>query len=59
MTQESVNQRVYTRAEGMLSPDQLAAFGKFQTNQMQMMRMGMTMARKFLSPPETPVGSAR
>lgn len=56
--QETVNQRVYERARGMLSEDQLGAFGKFQTNQLQMMRMGMNMAKKFMSPeqpaPESP-----
>lgn len=46
-SQETVNERVFQRAGQVLSPDQLASFGKFQTNQMQMMRMGMTMARKF------------
>jgi hypothetical protein len=47
---ETVNQRVYDRASAVLSPDQMASFGTFQTNQLQMMRMGMTMARKFLAP---------
>jgi hypothetical protein len=46
--QDNVNQRVYERAKEVLSPEQLTAFGKFQTNQMQMMRMGLTMARKFM-----------
>jgi hypothetical protein len=49
-SQETVNQRVYDRAREVLSPDQLGAFGKFQTNQLQMMRMGMSMARKFMTP---------
>jgi len=31
----------------------LGAFGKFQTNQLQMMRMGMSMARKFITPEKT------
>ena len=48
--QEVIGQRVYERARTVLSDSQLAAFGKFQTNQMQMMRMGMNMARKFMSP---------
>ncbi len=48
--QDTVNQRVYQRASQVLAPDQLASFGKFQTNQLQMMRMGMTMARKFFGP---------
>lgn len=48
--QDQVNQRVFQRATTLLSPDQLAAFGTFQTNQLQMMRMSMSMARKFLNP---------
>jgi hypothetical protein len=44
--QEAINQRVYDRAQAILSPDQLSAFGKFQKSQLQMMRMGMSMARK-------------
>lgn len=47
-SQETVNQRVYDRARGVLSEEQLAAFGRFQTNQLQMMRMGMNMARRFM-----------
>lgn len=49
-SQEAVNQRVYARAKGVLSPGQMDSFGKFQTNQLQMMRVGMSMAQKFLSP---------
>ena len=48
--QETINQRVYERARAVLSESQLAAFGKFQANQLQMMRMGMNMARQFMSP---------
>jgi cell division protein FtsB len=44
-TQESINQRVYERAREVLSENQLASFGRFQTNQLQMTRMGMNMAR--------------
>jgi hypothetical protein len=44
--QETIDQRVYDRAQTILSPDQLTAFGKFQKSQLQMMRMGMSMARK-------------
>jgi len=44
--QQTVNQRVYERARTILSVEQLQTLAKFQTNQMQMMRMGMTMARK-------------
>ena len=52
-SQETVNQRVYERAREVLSADQLGAFGRFQTNQLQMMRMGMNMARKFMTPEKT------
>lgn len=47
-SQEAIGQRVYERARSVLSDSQLAAFGRFQTNQLQMMRMGMSMARKFM-----------
>jgi ribosomal protein L16 Arg81 hydroxylase len=49
-SQEQANQKVYERAAAVLSAEQLAAFGKFQTNQTQMMRMGIGMARQFLAP---------
>jgi hypothetical protein len=52
-SQETVNQRVYERARDLLSPEQLSAFGQFQTNQFKMMRMGMTMARKFMGGEKT------
>jgi hypothetical protein len=52
--QEASGRQVYERARGVLSESQLAAFGRFQTNQSQMMRMGMSMARKFMSPEQTP-----
>ena len=52
-SQETVNQRVYDRAKSVLSPNQLASFGRFQTNQFQMMRMGMNMARKFMEDGES------
>jgi hypothetical protein len=45
-TQETVNQRVYERSRELLSPEQLGDFGKFQTNQLRMMRMGL----KFMAP---------
>jgi hypothetical protein len=38
---ETVSSRTYERASGMLSPDQLSVFGRFQTHQLQAMRMGM------------------
>ena len=49
-TQEAVGQRVYERARTILSPDQLDSFGQFQTNQLQMMRVGMRMASKMFAP---------
>jgi hypothetical protein len=56
-SQEAVNQRVYDRAREVLAAEQLAAFGRFQTNQLQMMRMGMNMARRFIAPSESPTSS--
>lgn len=47
--QETVNQRVLERARGVLSEAQLSAFAAFQTNQLQLMRMGMNMARRFMT----------
>lgn len=49
-SQEYVNERVYERAKTALSEDQLSAFGRFQSNQLQMMRVGVGMARKFFAP---------
>jgi hypothetical protein len=48
--QEEVNLRVYERARTVLSEEQMNAFGKFQTNQLSMMRMGLSMTRQFLTP---------
>jgi hypothetical protein len=48
--QEAVGQRVYDRARTILSPDQLDTFGRYQTNRMQMMRMGMSMVSKMFAP---------
>jgi hypothetical protein len=48
--QQAINDRVYERAKGVLAQDQLEAFGKFQASQLKMQRMGMSMARKFLTP---------
>ena len=38
----------FTRTPVKFFAEQLSTFGTFQTNQFQMMRMGMTMARKFM-----------
>jgi hypothetical protein len=53
--QDAVSQRVYERAKAFLSADQLDAFGRFQTNQLQTMRVGMTMARKLMGEPPAEV----
>lgn len=49
-SQETLNQRVYQRATEVLQPEQLASFARFQTNQLQTMRMGINMARKMFAP---------
>jgi hypothetical protein len=46
--QEQVNQNVYARAGEVLNPTQLESFARYQTNQLQMLRMGLNMARKFM-----------
>lgn len=48
--QETVNQRVYERAREGLDPNQLAALGRLQTNQLQTLRMGMSMMRMITAP---------
>ncbi|HEX5218662.1 MAG TPA: hypothetical protein VFZ59_03780 [Verrucomicrobiae bacterium] len=55
--QEAIGKRVFERARGVLSESQLAAFGKFQANQLQMMRVGMSMARQFMSSDAKPGGT--
>jgi len=54
--QETVGQRVYDRARTILSPDQLDTLGRYQTNRMQMMRMGMNMMRTMFKPDQPPTG---
>jgi hypothetical protein len=49
-SQGIVNQRVNERARTVLSADQWESFSRYQTNQIEMMRMGIRMARKFLAP---------
>jgi hypothetical protein len=51
--QQTVSQRVYERARTILSPEQLQTLGRFQTNQLQMTRMGMSMMRTLISPQRT------
>ena len=46
--QATVNQQVNERAQTVLSPAQLNLFASFQTNQLQMMRVGIGMARKMM-----------
>ncbi len=48
--QQTIGQRVYERARTILSPEQLDTLARFQTNQMQMMRMGMSMVKKTFAP---------
>jgi len=48
--QETINQRVLDRARTILSPDQMQMVGRFQTNQTQMMRMGMGMVKQMFGP---------
>jgi len=56
-SQGTVNQRVTERARAVLSADQWESFSRYQTNQMEMIRVGMRMARKFLAP-DRPQGGA-
>jgi hypothetical protein len=56
--QEAVSQRVYERARTILSPDQLASLARFQTNQMQTMRVGMSMAKKMFAGEAAEPGAA-
>ena len=44
--QEDLNQRVLERAKAVLTPEQLEAFATHQASQLQMQRMGVTMAVK-------------
>lgn len=48
--QETVNSHVLERARGLLEPDQFQAYAAFQTNQLNMQRMGLKMAQKMMSP---------
>jgi hypothetical protein len=56
-TQQTLNERVYARAQTILSPDQLKSFGQFQDNQLSMMKVGMSMARKMFAPDKAETGS--
>lgn len=50
---EEANQRILQRAASVLTPEQLQSFGSFQSVQLQMQRMGMTMAAKMFSSPDS------
>ncbi len=59
--QDTINQRVLDRARTIFSPEQMQTLGRLQTNQTQMMRMGMGMVKKMFGPdntgaPATPPG---
>jgi hypothetical protein len=56
-SQQISGQRVYERARTILSPEQLQAFGSFQTNQLQSMRASVNMFRKMFAP-DNAAGSA-
>ncbi len=45
--QETIGQRVYERARTIFSPEQLETVRRFQTNQTQMIRVGLSMMRSF------------
>jgi hypothetical protein len=44
--QEEINQRVLERSKAVLTPEQLTVFATHQSSQLQMQRMGMSMAAK-------------
>ncbi|MGO9203134.1 MAG: hypothetical protein ACLQM8_21650 [Limisphaerales bacterium] len=56
--QQTIGQHVYERARTILSSAQLDAFGRFQTNQMQMMPAFMNMTRKMFAPGPSPAEAA-
>jgi hypothetical protein len=49
---------VLDRARTILSPDQLQTVSSFQTNQMQMLRMGMGMVKTMFGPDKPGGGAA-
>jgi hypothetical protein len=57
-SQETLNQRVYERAKTVLASEQLDSFNRFQSNQLQTMRMGVNMARKMFVPDKSADNSA-
>jgi hypothetical protein len=57
--QQTINQRVYERARTILSQDQLDTLGRFQTNQVQMTRMGMRMMKTVFGPQKVGAGTGQ
>lgn len=51
--QEALNARISARAGEVLGPEQEAAFLRFQTNQLGMMRAGLSMARQMFGPEDS------
>jgi hypothetical protein len=51
--QEQANQRVLERSRSILSPEQLNSFGTFQTNQLNMQRFSINMARQMMGGEKT------
>jgi len=51
--QEQANQRVLERSRSILSPEQLNSFGTFQSNQLNMQRLGMNMAKQMFGGEKT------
>ena len=49
--QELLNARVLDRAKTILSPEQVATYGAFQTNQLEFQKVGLKMARTMFAPP--------
>ena len=47
---EQLNQQYLTRAQGILAPEQLAAFQKYLSNQEALQKAGMQMAAKMFAP---------
>jgi hypothetical protein len=45
-----LNQQYLTRAQGILSPDQLTAFEEYLNNQQALQKAGMQMAAKMFAP---------
>jgi hypothetical protein len=56
--QETVNQRVYDRARSILSAEQLEGFGRFETNQLAMMRASMGMMKGLFGGDKASVSTA-